>query len=229
MVWGIGDLCIKLPLFFGLALLIFNCLGVSVAIFGMSKWKVKTSMLHPDGSGGLRPIGELALKNVASWAIPMTSLIVAISILYIYNTPGFGFAIPLLIAFSALIAISTVLIFIVPLWSVHGECIQNKKDKLESVQKPFDDYYKEFREKLGEREDLKKKFRGTEVDLKKELEEFHIDSELIEKLLLLNTLNEQIEELRDWPWDTGILWKAFLAILFPIIMQLVIQGINLLT
>ena len=35
--------------------------------------------------------------------------------------------------------------------------IKNKKEKLESVQKPADDYYKEFKEKLEERENFKKK------------------------------------------------------------------------
>ena len=205
---AVFDLFVKSPLYFGIIILIFNCMGVATVIFVMSRWNIKTSMLHPDGSGGLRPIGELALKTAASWAIPMSAMILSLSITFIYNTPGFSFSVPLLIAMSILIAVSTVLVFLVPLRSVHHKCVQNKHDKLLEIQKPFDKGYAKFQEELK---------RG----------EPGMNPQLIEELILLNTLNEQIEEMRDWPWDTGILWKACIAILSPLAIQLIVQIGNL--
>jgi len=199
--WIVLDLFIRMPLFFAITITIINCLITDIITFKMTKWKIRTSILHPDRVGGLKPIGDLAFRNLITYAVIIALTMVGISILYVYKTPTHEASLLNLILTIIGFVASTLIILGVSLYFIHSKCNAFKDEELEKLCLRFDNNYKKFQENMQ-------------------------DPRLIQILLLDSSLNDQVEQLKTWPWNSGLIWKAFIAIFAPLIIQFVIGGLN---
>lgn len=181
--------------YFMLLLATYKCLVTVYALSRMVAFDIRVRPLHPDRSGGLRPVGALALAVHYFLAL----VIVFFTILYFFDTFSLR-AQPALIAALILLYLFAIFSLFYPLGRLHRLMVDRKRLVLGRLGRTFDLYYG----KLSAGAD------DTAYDL---------DS--ADEIKLVSDLYEIADRMPEWPFDAKSLARFYSAITVPLILFLV--------
>jgi len=197
-LWLAGSMYIGcLFLFYGsIAVYVIRIFGISWLFWAIMKaGTVHMLPLHPDKAGGLRPLGELGLRN----QYPLTLfgvnvvLVVVISNIFLTVTPLLA---ALLIAAGAAYVVIGGAVFVGPLLPFRDAMIGNKAYLMSGVAQRI----------RAELDRLRKKLPASSISKD--------DEDSIDRLRKIGAL---IDELPIWPFDTITLRKIATAYWTPIV------------
>jgi hypothetical protein len=166
--------------------------------------------LHPDRSGGLRPVGHLGLRNQYLISILSINIILLFSLVRILlpSTPlrliptfNILFGVGMILAYVIL----SLVLFLGPLLPFRRAMLQNKEELLREVAQRIRVELHRIRKKLP-----------SELITKE-------DEELVERLRKIASV---IAELPVWPFDIGTVVRFLSAYMVPILAALGSVGIQ---
>lgn len=198
------------PHFFPISYIIPNILNALIYLaFGTVFWKgyvlvrglrelgekfdFDIKPLHPDRSGGLKPIGELCLS------INKIIFVFGIGLSMWYILPHPETSDTILQIFLAAYIIAGVFFFFYPLWTVHDAMRSQKAHLLDEISSKINVAYKEAYREIRKR--------GSPVDTTK-----------LEGIQALDILYERADNMPVWPFDVDTLIKFFTTIAFPFLL-----------
>jgi hypothetical protein len=162
--------------------------------------------LHPDKSGGLRPVGRLGLRNQYVLTLfGLNVVLLVITSVHYLRVPSslYGLMVAAVIAYLVLGPV----VFVAPLFPFRGGMLRTKS------------------ELMGE---VAKRLRVELQRLRRELQSGSIskeDEELIDRLRKIGAL---VDELPVWPFDATTIRKFLLAYVVPVVSGLIFPAIQIL-
>ena len=166
---------------------------VNAQVFKRILKEVDLHPLHPDNAGGLRPLGQYALRTTYLIAFGGSMAALAEYVVYVVGESAtayfFHFAVLLYLILAPLS-------FFAPLWAAHDAMSRAKDRLLEHIARQFkDDFSAAFNEIKGSSKSLK---------------------DNIEKIEQLQKLHHLAVSFPVWPFDSLTLRRFFLTISSPI-------------
>ena len=183
-----------------LTIFIVRVITISLLIKGLvAQAKLQMLPLHPDGCGGLRPMGEIGLRN--QYALMLLGINVVLFLLtdYLYLNVSREMVVFMAAAVIGYLTIGP-FVFVAPLLPFRTAMEENKSQLISPVVDRIKDEISRLRANLLSATHSKE------------------DGERIEEL---TKISDSIEELPVWPFDANTLTKFFTAYLIPIIIPLV--------
>ena len=160
--------------------------------------KLQMLPLHPDECGGLRPMGEIGLRNQYALMLLGTNVVLFLLTDYLYLKVSPSMVVFMVAAVIAYLAIGP-FVFVAPLLPFRTAMEENKSQLISPVVDRIKDEIGRLRANLSS---------GTHS---KE------DGERIEEL---SKISDSIEQLPVWPFDANTLTKFITAYFIPIIITL---------
>jgi hypothetical protein len=148
--------------------------------------------LHPDGVGGLRPIGDIALNFHFILLMPI--------LIFIVNVYVWGFTQATLVGCFYFVILA--FIFFIPLTSAHDVMFEYKEKELYHLSKRYNDFVKEYK-KIIEKENSNNE-----------------DIQIMENMDKIRSYYEEINRMPIWPFDATILRRFAGSILIPLLFLL---------
>lgn len=208
---------IKLLFWFGWVSFEGFVYGMAFWIFGGTVW-VLSSMgrkfrlnvipLHDDEMGGLKPIGELSLLTSEMWALTFGLGLLAFLFNYFHMPVVFSdrFSLALSILSLAVSFLTTLIFFILPVMAIHRALISAKKKELGEIRLKIRSEYDTSREKSTVGESLHS----------------------LVNMMSLTYIADELDEMKEWPFDARALRQFVLTALIPIIGVILDFAIRLL-
>lgn len=150
--------------------------------------------LHPDGAGGLRPVGRLGLRNQYLLSVFGLTLVIVVSEMLRYQSPLPPISVYLIISIVVAYLLLSPVVFIGPLLPFHRAMLNSKSQLMSEVARRMRVELTRLRAQL------------PSGPISKE------DEELIERLQGIGAV---ITGLPVWPFDIGTLRKFFAALALP--------------
>lgn len=178
---------------------IFISFGTAKIISDFCKWNLKINPFHEDKVGGLKPIGNISLLNAFNLTIQLSLLI----LYWIFNNlVGFSDIITVVWTYVFFIlGISlTFMIFYYPIKNIHFFLIQYKKGEFNKIDKSYLEYYTNLDNLNGKEK-----------------------SNVLLNLLAFQSIKNELNQFRDYPWDTKIIVKLLSSYIIPILVFILNQ------
>lgn len=179
--------------------ILFFCFGTAKIISDLCKSNLKVNPFHNDKVGGLKPIGSLSLWNSFN-----LSMQIGLIILYFIFTNLAGFTHIFVIIQTYLVLILGIFfsfaIFYYPIKNMHISLIKLRTEESKKIESSYFEYYSSLESVNGEEK-----------------------SKVLLNLLALQSIKNELNEFRDYPWDTKIFIKLFSTYLIPIIVFIINQ------
>jgi hypothetical protein len=193
-------------LFYGLVTIYcVRNLATSVLLRGMvDRVKLQLLPLHPDGAGGLRPVGLLGLRNQYVLTVLGINLVLLAVTTAFHLTPPPAFW-SVIAALCVLYAVLGPAVFLAPLMAFRDAMLRTKRELMTEVAQ---------RLRL-ELQRLRSVMRSQAISKD--------DEELIDRLRKLGGL---IRELPVWPFDAGTMRRFLTAYISPVLTSLAIAAAN---
>jgi hypothetical protein len=184
-------------LYFVLGFYCFRCVRQATLLRDLvDKATFQMRPFHPDGCGGLQPIGRLGLRNQYTLTVLGLNILIVAAINYSGVAPSAQSQIVILVAIATVIyLILGPLVFLAPLLPF-GEKMREEKSKLRSG--------------VGDR--LRLEFLNVQRHLKTEA----IDKTELEALERLKKLADMLNEIPVWPFDARTLRRFGTAYALPL-------------
>jgi hypothetical protein len=191
---GVYNIFIQLGVFwFVLSQHVFRMIATIVMLRDFSRTcAVTIQPLHPDGVGGLKPIGILGLHN------QLIVGMIGINIGTMFITFGFlGQEAPLFVGVACGVAYVLIapFVFVGPLIPFRPHMLREKRRFLKTISRQFD-------------ADLSQLFSKLDSD--------EVGSAKLEKLEKLSQIHKSISALPEWPFDASTLRKFLAVLISPI-------------
>ena len=167
----------------------------SLSVYRMGKLPMMLKPFVEDHTLGLRPFASVALRLAAITVVAFAFLV--------YPQVLIGVASGPIIATQVLFTVISVAFFILPLTSLHAKLVKAKREELTWIVQRYTGVLQRF--KVG----------GTGS----------LDSGLLAELMAAKDVLSDVQQIRTWPFDTGILLRlaAILLSVTTIILARVIQ------
>lgn len=192
-----------LVLEYGLIVIMMSItLDFGLYIRSLSKMHIEVNVYHPDRVGGLKIFGIATIRNLIIWTVAASFIIFVATGYIATSTLAFFYLYQLAVLIVAILI--SIFIFFIPLYTIHKLIIEEKKGVLQKNAELFRDAYKEIRAL-----NINSSNKRGEEDLLLRL-----------NVLTLQNYYNNIKLMRDWPWDTNILYKFSFSLLIPVIVAI---------
>ncbi len=176
---------------------VFISITIAIIIRNISSWELDYSVLDPDRVGGLKFLGKLSLSNIFIYTFMVSwQFYTMFYFSFFTEIPLFNIILAIFLIFLSMLGI---------LWlslrNVHEKCMTIKEKELQIINHLFKARYNKF----------KKVLQDNKIP----------DQDSINIMNSLSFLNDQLEQMRDWPWDTKIFAKLITLFLIPVILIVV--------
>lgn len=178
---------------------IFLSFGTTKIISDFCKANLTVNPFDNDKVGGLKPLGNFALLNATNLSLQAVLII----IFWIFNNlAGFSDIITIIDTYIFIILgiLASFIIFYYPIKNIHITLIKLKTEETKKVQHSYYDYYSSLDSVSGEER-----------------------SKVLLNLLALQSVKNELNQFRDYPWDTMIFIKLFSTYLIPIVVFILSQ------
>jgi len=157
----------------------------------------KIRPLNPDKIGGLKPLGQLALGMDIVVAIPST-------IILLYLVSGTSLTHPFTLGVIILYTLLLVVVFFIPLSSVHNAMLEAKEQEFSRINRMFNQIYDKifYKEKTLTSEDL-------------------------ENIQNIYYLYGEAKKMAVWPLDLSIIYRFVATSLFPLVGSIAVNYLRI--
>jgi hypothetical protein len=165
-------------------------------------FRIRVQLLHPDGAGGLSPLGNLALK--LSYPITVIGFVLVLAPMtrqYAIDRTFHMLITPDLIAGMALYLILAPIVFFAPLATAHNSMRQAKNNMLLRIANKFDCEYGKIEEELSkDNSDFDKPYR---------------------KMKSFQSLYDDIRKFPVWPFNIDNITRFVTSTVSPIVLAII--------
>ena len=205
---AIASLWIFVGIYCILSIALFSIMSITWLKKLFSEFSITILPLHPDGSGGLSPLGNYALK--LSYLIVLVGLILVITPItrnfVINGTFEFLWTSELIVALGAYLVAAPV-IFFLPLSVAHRVMQEAKNHLLMQIANRFSEEYSLIQKALGK----------NDLDIKQNLE-------IMEQL---QNLHRTIDSFPVWPFDSANLIRFATSYITPLVTAILATIIDM--
>jgi low affinity Fe/Cu permease len=178
-----------------------------LAIYWFNKlfreFQADVRVLHPDGAGGLSPLGNFSVK--IGYMIGLLGFLVTIVIwtqsTYLLSNRTFSFnANPAIISLAFAYLVLAPIVFFAPIGSAHSAMRKAKNDFIIAISDQFENDFEKLQSLLNKN--------GAEL------------KEALEKIEHLQKIHSMVTRFPIWPFNTASLVRFFSSVFSPIILSL---------
>lgn len=175
---------------------IVRSVAMALLLKGVAKWKISIQPLHPDGCGGLQPLGRIGLRN--QYALTILGINIAVLAATLHKQPSLELAI--VVPALAIYLIFGPIIFLGPLLPFRRVMGDRRRDMMQEIAAPLDAKF----------DSIKEEARVTGAVSKQELD----------ALERLRAIGKAVGELPIWPFDARTMRVFATAYVIPILLAI---------
>ena len=184
---------------------IVRCVALAVLLKNMAaNWQIELSTMHPDGCGGLQPLGRIGLRNQYALTILGINIAVVAATIYQINQ---ALVVVIIVPALAVYLIFGPIIFLGPLLPFRRVMADKRRRMMQEIAAPLDAKFDKLREHA--------RVNGA------------VDKDELEELERLRSIGTTVGGMPIWPFDAPTMRVFATAYVIPLLLAVATKGVEL--